>query len=68
MIHDQCLILEAIDDQFDQKPKVGVYHSVSALIILLSISTFKDLISSGPAIDFAGLVLFDPPLCKPGIS
>lgn len=68
LIHDQRLILEAIDDQFGHKPKVGVYHSVSALITLLSISTFKDLISSGPAIDFAGLVLFDPPLCKPGVS
>ncbi|MYK97487.1 MAG: alpha/beta hydrolase, partial [Gemmatimonadetes bacterium] len=59
LIHDQRLILEAIDDQYGQKPKVGVYHSVSALITLLTISTFKDLISSGPAVDFAGLVLFD---------
>ena len=68
LIHDQRLILEAIDDQYGKKPKVGVYHSVSALITLLTISTFKDLISSGPAVDFAGLVLFDPPLCKPGVS
>ena len=41
------------------KPKVGVFHSVSALITLLSPAG-----GSG----FSACVLFDPPLCKPGDS
>ncbi len=52
--HDR--ILEAANSHYGEKPTVGVFHSLSALIALMS--PFK---GSG----LSGLVLFDPPLCKP---
>lgn len=58
-VDDHDRIAEAIDRHFGDKPKVGVFHSVSALISLLSPT-------GGSA--FAGRFLFDPPLCKPGRS
>ena len=57
LIHDHDLILEAIDRLYGSKPTVGVFHSVSTLVPLLSFSKL-----------YSGLVLFDPPLCKPGAS
>ena len=54
LMHDHDLILESIADRYGDKPAVGVFHSVSALISLLSFSR-----------RFSALVLFDPPLCKP---
>ena len=57
LVHDHDVIMEAIDRRFGTKPKIGVFHSVSALITLLS---------SNRGSDFAARVLFDPPLCKPG--
>ena len=54
---DHDSVLEAIDDGFGQKPKAGVFHSVSALAALLSPAK-----GSG----YSALVLFDPPLCRPG--
>ena len=59
IVRDHDLVIEGIDRLFGEKPKVGVYHSVSALTILLS-----SAMGSG----FVGQVLFDPPLCKPGRS
>ena len=56
---DQDALLEAIDARYGVKPKVGVFHSVSALTTLLSPSN-----CSG----FEALFLFDPPLRKPGVS
>ncbi len=53
--HDR--ILEAVNLHFGEKPTVGVFHSVSALVSLLSLAR-----GSG----YSALVLFDPPLCKPG--
>lgn len=57
LVHDHDVIMEAIDIRFGDKPKVGVFHSVSALTTLLSLNL---------GADFAALVLFDPPLAKPG--
>ena len=57
LISDHDLIMEAIDRFFGEKPKVGVFHSVSALASLLSPT-------KGSV--FAGRVLFDAPLCRPG--
>ena len=57
LIHDHDLILESIDRLYGSKPTVGVFHSVSTLVPLLSFSKL-----------YSGLVLFDPPLCKPGAS
>ncbi len=56
---DQDGIMEAIALHYGAKPTVGVFHSLSALTTLLSPS-------KGSA--FSALVLFDPPLRKPGIS
>ena len=56
-VHDHDVIMEEIDSCFGDKPKVGVFHSVSALTTLLSLNL---------GADFAALVLFDPPLAKPG--
>lgn len=58
-IRDHDLIMSAIDGAYGGKPKVGAFHSVSGLVSLLSPT-------KGSA--FAGLVLLDPPLCKPGRS
>ena len=57
LVSDHDLIMEAIDRLFGDKPKVGAFHSVSALVSLLSPT-------KGSA--FAGRVLFDAPLCRPG--
>ena len=57
LIHDHDLIIESIDRLHGSKPTVGVFHSVSTLVPLLSFSKL-----------YSGLVLFDPPLCKPGAS
>ena len=58
-VRDHDLILEAIDRHFGAKPKVGVFHSVSALATLLS---------SANDTGYVARVLFDPPVCKPGRS
>ncbi|MYA38755.1 MAG: alpha/beta hydrolase [Acidimicrobiia bacterium] len=58
-VDDHDRIMEAIDQHFGDKPKIGVFHSISALISLLSPTR-----GSG----FVGRFLFDPPLCKPGKS
>lgn len=57
--HDHDRILDAIDSLYGVKPKVGVFHSVSALASLLS---------SAKAHALEARVLFDPPLCRPGVS
>ena len=57
LIRDHDKVLRAIDRHYGTKPKVGVYHSISALTTLLS---------TNKGSDFAARVLFDPPVCKPG--
>ena len=52
-------LLAAMEHEFGPKPCVGIFHSLSALVSLL-------LPSKGARFD--GLVLFDPPLCKQGVS
>ncbi len=56
---DHDLVVDGIDRLFGAKPKIGVYHSVSALAMLLT---------PNKGARFDGWVLFDPPLCKPGQS
>lgn len=55
--HDQ--IQEAIDSVYGQEPKIGIFHSLSGLVSLLSPTR-----GSG----FAARILLDPPLCTPGRS
>ncbi len=57
LIHDHDLILEAIDRDYGSKPTIGIFHSLTTLVALLSFSKL-----------YAALVLFDPPLTKPGES
>ena len=57
LIHDHDLILDTIDRVYGNKITVGIFHSLSTIIPLMS---FSDL--------YSALVLFDPPLCKPGAS
>ncbi len=54
LIADHDRILAFIDHAYGKKPTVGVFHSFSALVALMS---FTDL--------YSALVLFDPPVCKP---
>lgn len=59
LVADHDAVLEAIDNEYGLKPQVGVFHSVSALVSLLS---------PVRGVHYSALVLFDPPLCKPGRS
>ncbi len=59
LAQDHDTILEALDSHYGPKPRIGVFHSISALSTLLS---------PNKGSNFAALVLFDPPLCKPGRS
>ena len=54
-VDDHDRILEVIDSEYGEKPKTGLFHSISALTSLLSPTR-----GSG----FAARVLFDPPVCK----
>ena len=49
LISDHDIILEAIIREYGEKPTIGVYHSLSTLVALLSFST-----------NYSALVLFDP--------
>lgn len=58
-VDDHERILDAIESEFGTKPQVGVFHSISSLAPLLSPT------EGGR---FSALVLFDPPLRKPGAT
>lgn len=59
LMQDYALIQESIDLHYGNKPKIGVFHSVSALISLLA---------EPQANSCSAQILFDPPVCKPGAS
>lgn len=52
-------VLPGVQNAFGEKPTVGCFHSLSALVSLL--------VPSRGAV-FRGLLLFDPPICAPGVS
>ena len=58
-IDDYERILDAIDSSYGPKPQVGVFHSFSS---------FAPLLSPTQGSRLSGLVLFDPPLRKPGAT
>lgn len=57
LVRDHDIVLEAIDREYGCKPTVGVLHSLSTMIALLS---------EGKR--YSALVLFDPPLVKAGVN
>jgi len=57
LIHDHDVVLESIDRVYGSKPTVGIFHSLATVVTLLSFSRI-----------YSALVLFDPPLTKPGAS
>ncbi len=57
LVSDHDAILRAIDENYGEKPQAGVFHSVSALVSLLSPLRGRR---------FSALMLFGPPICKPG--
>lgn len=57
LVRDHDIILDRIDGILGTKPTVGVFHSLSTIVPLLSFTE-----------PYTALVLFDPPLCKPGAS
>lgn len=59
LVQDHDRILEEVYIHFGDKPQVGVYHSLSSL---------TPLISESKGSGYSALVLFDPPVCKPGRS
>ncbi|MDE0283206.1 MAG: alpha/beta hydrolase [Gammaproteobacteria bacterium] len=67
-VRDHNCILAAIDKQYGEKPKIGVFHSASSLITLMSSSILAIPALTLESSAFSALVLFDPPLCKPGAS
>ncbi|MXZ38208.1 MAG: alpha/beta hydrolase [Holophagales bacterium] len=56
-VEDHATIAQAIDRHLGDKPKIGVFHSVSAQSALIHASR-------EPA--YSALVLFDPVVCPPG--
>ena len=57
LIFDHDILLDAIVREFGEKTTVGVFHSLSTLVALLSFNNA-----------YSALILFDPPLCKPAAS
>ena len=51
---DNAYVLRAIDRSFGDKPKIGVFHSMSAVTAVLQ---------AVEEVEFSALVLFDPPTC-----
>ena len=58
-VEDHEQVLDAIDGHYGPKSQVGVFHSISSLAPLLSPTEGSR---------FSALVLFDPPLRKPGAT
>ena len=57
LIGDHDILAKAIAELYGDKPTMGVFHSLSAMIAIFSHSDA-----------YSGLVLFDPPFCKPSAS
>ncbi len=58
-IRDMEQVMQAIDRHFGERPKAGVFHSMSAQVAVLQAAR-----SGG----FSALVLFDPFICPPGCA
>lgn len=58
-VDDHGPIAEAIDRHFGARPKIGVFHSVSAQSALIHATRSRESA-------YSALVLFDPVVCPPG--
>ena len=56
-VRDNACVVRAIDEHFGSKPKIGVFHSLSAVTAVLQAAEVGG---------FEALVLFDPPTCADG--
>ncbi|MXW53402.1 MAG: alpha/beta hydrolase [Gammaproteobacteria bacterium] len=68
LVSDLDTILHEIEQHYGIKPVVGVYHSLSAMISLLLSSPVMATSIDRRSREFSGLVLFDPPMHRPGKS
>ena len=66
-VHDNVTILAAVDRRFGEKPNIGIYHSMSALIAILHAQQDGKFLErrDDKAGRFTALILFDPPLKLP---
>ena len=56
---DDRRVVDAVDRAFGAKPTVGIYHSLSTMVVLMHEQQWPT---------FAALLLFDPPIYPPGAS
>lgn len=61
-------ILHAIESNYEKKPTVGVFHSLSALVALLYKSSVLTTSFERQSDGLDALFLFDPPMHRPGKS
>ena len=57
LIRDHDTILESIEHAYGSKTTIGIYHSLTTIVTLLSFSKL-----------YSALILFDPPLTRPGAN
>ncbi len=57
LVCDHDIILESIDRVYGSKPTIGIFHSLTSIVAILSCSKI-----------YSALVLFDPPLAKHDMS
>lgn len=57
LVRDREIVLRTIGQTYEEQPVIGIFHSVSALMALLHEEQWKG---------FSSLVLFDPPIQRPG--
>ncbi len=56
-VRDNMIVTRAIDRHFKQTPRIGVFHSMSAVTAILQVMESRD---------FSALVVFGPPTCPHG--
>ena len=61
LLRDQDQVIDAVADNYGDRPTIGIFHSLSALITLLG-----PTLSAGRSASLAAWILFDPPLYRPG--
>lgn len=61
-------VLHEMNSHYGKKPLVGVFHSLATMVALLHSSHMLTQSYDRKSDGFDGLVLFDPPLYRPGMS